>query len=59
MRPYLEAYWDLYWDLHLGVKGDAVPQKIRKLGTASILSWLTGIQRRKSSTTITSPSVRT
>ncbi|MFZ0854312.1 MAG: hypothetical protein WAO08_34575 [Hyphomicrobiaceae bacterium] len=34
MRPYLEAYWDLYWDLHLGVKGDAVPQKIRQVGNS-------------------------
>jgi cytochrome P450 len=34
MRPYLEAYWDLYWDLHLGVKGDAVPQKVRQLGNS-------------------------
>jgi cytochrome P450 len=34
MRPYLEAYWDLYWDLHLGIKGDAVPQKIRQVGNS-------------------------
>ena len=34
MRPYLEGYWDLYWDLHLGVKGEAVPQKIRQVGNS-------------------------
>jgi cytochrome P450 len=34
MRLYLEAYWDLYWDLHLGVKGDAVPHKIRQVGNS-------------------------
>lgn len=32
MRPYLDYYWDLYWDLHLGVKDDAIPQKIRTIG---------------------------
>jgi hypothetical protein len=34
MRPYLESYWDLYWDLHLGVTGDAIPQKIRQVGNS-------------------------
>ena len=34
MRPYLESYFDLYWDLHLGVKGDAVPARVRDLGMA-------------------------
>ena len=29
MRPYLESYFDLYWDLHLGVKGDAIPQRVQ------------------------------
>jgi cytochrome P450 len=32
MRPYLEAYFDMYWDLHLGVKGDAVPTRVRQIG---------------------------
>jgi len=32
MRPYLEGYWDLYWDLHLGVKGDAIPARVRQIG---------------------------
>ena len=34
MRPYLENYFDLYWDLHLGVKGDAVPARVREIGEA-------------------------
>ena len=34
MRPYLESYFDLYWDLHLGVKGDAVPARVREIGMA-------------------------
>jgi hypothetical protein len=34
MRPYLESYFDLYWDLHLGVKGDAVPARVREIGEA-------------------------
>jgi hypothetical protein len=32
MRPYLDAYWDLYWDLHLGVKGEAIPARVREIG---------------------------
>jgi cytochrome P450 len=32
MRPYLESYFDLYWDLHLGVKGPAIPERVRKIG---------------------------
>jgi len=32
MRPYLESYFDLYWDLHLGVKGEAIPQRVRQIG---------------------------
>ncbi|MDQ8729144.1 hypothetical protein [Bradyrhizobium sp. LHD-71] len=32
MRPYLENYFDMYWDLHLGVKGDAIPQRVRQIG---------------------------
>ena len=32
LRPYLESYFDLYWDLHLGVKGDAVPTRVRQIG---------------------------
>jgi hypothetical protein len=32
MRHYLDYYWDIYWDLHLGVKGEAVPAKIRTIG---------------------------
>ena len=32
MRPYLESYFDLYWDLHLGVKGDAIPDRVRQIG---------------------------
>jgi hypothetical protein len=34
MRPYLESYFDLYWDLHLGVRGDAVPARVREIGEA-------------------------
>ena len=34
MRPYLENYFDLYWDLHLGVKGDAIPPRVRQIGEA-------------------------
>ena len=34
MRPYLENYFDLYWDLHLGVKGDAIPSRVRQIGEA-------------------------
>ena len=34
MRPYLDSYFDLYWDLHLGVKGDAVPARVREIGYA-------------------------
>jgi hypothetical protein len=30
--PYLESYFDLYWDLHLGVKGDAIPDRVRQIG---------------------------
>lgn len=32
MRPYLEGYFDMYWDLHLGVKGDAIPPRVRQIG---------------------------
>jgi cytochrome P450 len=32
MRPYLEGYFDMYWDLHLGVKGDAIPARVRQIG---------------------------
>jgi hypothetical protein len=32
MRPYLEGYFDLYWDLHLGVKGAAIPARVRQIG---------------------------
>ncbi len=32
MRPYLEGYWGLYWDLHLGVKADAIPERVRQIG---------------------------
>jgi hypothetical protein len=32
MRLYLEAYFDLYWDLHLGVKGEAIPARVRQIG---------------------------
>lgn len=34
MRHYLDYYFDLYWDLHLGVKGDAIPTKVREIGEA-------------------------
>lgn len=34
MRTYLDYYWDLYWDLHLGVKGTAIPDRVRKIGEA-------------------------
>ena len=47
MRPYLEAYWDLYWDLHLGVKGDAVPPKVRQIGESfnTVLAYRDPTQR--------------
>ncbi|HWW47514.1 MAG TPA: hypothetical protein VNZ94_06705 [Xanthobacteraceae bacterium] len=32
MRPYLDGYFDVYWDLHLGVKGDAIPARVRQIG---------------------------
>ena len=32
MRHYLDYYFDIYWDLHVGVKGDAIPQKVRQIG---------------------------
>jgi cytochrome P450 len=32
MRPYLDYYFDMYWDLHLGVKGDAIPARVRQIG---------------------------
>jgi hypothetical protein len=34
MRHYLNHYYDIYWDLHLGVKGDAIPAKVRQIGEA-------------------------
>jgi cytochrome P450 len=34
MRHYLDYYFDIYWDLHLGVKGDAIPGKVRQIGEA-------------------------
>ena len=34
MRHYLDYYFDLYWNLHLGVKGDAIPPKVRAIGEA-------------------------
>ena len=32
MRPYLDGYFDMYWDLHLGVKGAAIPPRVRQIG---------------------------
>jgi cytochrome P450 len=32
MRPYLDGYFDMYWDLHVGVKGDAIPARVRQIG---------------------------
>jgi hypothetical protein len=32
MAPYLEGFFDTYWDLHLGVKGDAIPARVRSFG---------------------------
>ncbi|MGO9986246.1 MAG: hypothetical protein ACLPIX_18815 [Rhodomicrobium sp.] len=32
MRRYLDSYPDLFWDLHLGVKGDAIPARVRQIG---------------------------
>jgi hypothetical protein len=32
MREYLNNYFDLFWDLHVGVKGDAIPDKVREIG---------------------------
>jgi hypothetical protein len=34
MRHYLDYYFDIYWDLHLGVRGEAIPQKVRQIGEA-------------------------
>jgi hypothetical protein len=34
MRPYLENYFDLYWDLHLGVKAEAIPERVHEIGMA-------------------------
>jgi cytochrome P450 len=47
MRPYLTAYWDLYWDLHLGVKGDAIPQRVRQIGDSfnTVLAYRDPTQR--------------
>ena len=47
MRLYLEAYWDLYWDLHLGVKGDAIPQRVRQIGESfnTVLAYRDPTQR--------------
>jgi cytochrome P450 len=41
MRPYLEGYFDVFWDLHLGVKGDAIPQRVRQIGESlsSVLAY--------------------
>lgn len=36
MRPYLENYFDLYWDLHLGVKGAAIPPRVRQIGKSFV-----------------------
>jgi hypothetical protein len=36
MRPYLDNYFDLYWDLHLGVKGDAIPPRVRQIGRSFV-----------------------
>jgi cytochrome P450 len=30
MRLYLELYFELYWDLHLGVRGDEIPDEVRR-----------------------------
>jgi hypothetical protein len=32
MRHCLDDYFDIYWDLHVGVKGGAIPQKVRQIG---------------------------
>ena len=32
MRHYLDYYFDIYWDLHVGVKGAAIPHKVRQIG---------------------------
>ncbi len=47
MRPYLDAYWDLYWDLHLGVKGDAIPARVRQIGESfnTVLAYRDPTQR--------------
>jgi hypothetical protein len=47
MRPYLEAYWDLYWDLHLGVKPDAIPERVRQIGNSfnTVLAYRDPTQR--------------
>ena len=42
MRQYLDNYFDLFWDLHLGVRGDAIPQEVRKIGQSfnTVLAYL-------------------
>ena len=53
MRPYLESYFDLYWDLHLGVKPDAIPQRVHDIGQAFNTVFAYRDPPRRSSTTTT------
>jgi cytochrome P450 len=36
MQRYVDGYFDLYWDLHLGVRGDAIPDRVRQIGHSFI-----------------------
>jgi hypothetical protein len=46
MRIYLDTYWDLYWDLHLGVKGRAIPNDVRRIGESfnTVLAYINPIE---------------
>lgn len=47
MRAYLDTFWDMYWDLHLGVKGEAIPPRVRQIGISfnTVLAFLDPSQR--------------
>ncbi|MCR6497453.1 hypothetical protein MUO32_00265 [Shinella sp. CPCC 101442] len=47
MRLYLDTFWDMYWDLHLGVKGNALPLQVRRIGMSfnTVLAYLDPTQR--------------
>ena len=40
MQRYLDSYFDLFWDLHLGVRGDDIPEGVRRfLGGLLPCAW--------------------